>query len=275
VHSDWIADESGFPTRPRSFLMVFHQDGDSDILGQEQVGRIFQAVDAVRNLEDFQTVCDRTPTTGECSVHGVTKFWNNTGSIFEAETTTDEDAIQAMSANTFPDDGTPVVVTDIFGNAVRDESSGLLSSAQSYIVSIALPEDDDDNDETITFDFEEKALDAILDLRDKWEADSDNAFHVEVIADRSFSDEFERAILGDIPLLPIVFILMGAFTALVFYKKDKVRSRSRLGFLAVVSVLLSMLSGYGLMFVCAVPFTSMTQILPFVFFGVGLVRMIM
>jgi Niemann-Pick C1 protein len=30
------------------------------------------------------------------------------------------------------------------------------------------------------------------------------------------------------------------------------------------------MAGYGLMFVCAVPFTSMTQILPFVFFGVGL-----
>jgi predicted RND superfamily exporter protein len=63
---------------------------------------------------------------------------------------------------------------------------------------------------------------------------------------------------------------MGIFTSAIFFKRDKVRSRSLLGFTAVISVLLSIMAGYGLMFVCAVPFTSMTQILPFVFFGVGL-----
>jgi len=34
--------------------------------------------------------------------------------------------------------------------------------------------------------------------------------------------------------------------------------------------LFSLLSGFGFLFVCGVPFTSMTQILPFVIFGVGL-----
>jgi len=55
-HIDWINDESGFPIRPRAFTMVFHQDGDNNILGQEQVKRIFQALDTVRGLEDYPTV---------------------------------------------------------------------------------------------------------------------------------------------------------------------------------------------------------------------------
>ena len=81
---------------------------------------------------------------------------------------------------------------------------------------------------------------------------------------------FERAIVEDIPLIPIVFIIMSVFTALVFFKRDKVQSRSLLGFGAVVAVLLSLLSGYGLLFIIGIAFTSMTQILPFVIFGIGL-----
>jgi uncharacterized BrkB/YihY/UPF0761 family membrane protein len=62
-------------------------------------------------------------------------------------------------------------------------------------------------------------------------------------------DRFTRAIVADIPLVPIVFVIMGIFTSLVFWKNDKVQSRSLLGFGAVVTVLLSIISGYGLQFV--------------------------
>ena len=76
--------------------------------------------------------------------------------------------------------------------------------------------------------------------------------------------------MRDIPLIPIVFVVMSIFTALVFWKRDKVRSQSLLGFSAVISVLLSLFSGFGLLFIIGVSFTSMTQILPFVIFGIGL-----
>jgi Niemann-Pick C1 protein len=63
---------------------------------------------------------------------------------------------------------------------------------------------------------------------------------------------------------------MTIFTSLVFFKRHKVHSRSLLGVGAVTSILLSMMSSYGLMFLCGVPFTSVTQLLPFVMFGIGL-----
>jgi uncharacterized BrkB/YihY/UPF0761 family membrane protein len=66
---------------------------------------------------------------------------------------------------------------------------------------------------------------------------------------------FTRAIVDDIPLVPIVFVVMAIFTSLIFWKKDKVQSRSLLGFGAVVTVLLSIMSGYGLQFLigkCAI-----------------------
>lgn len=68
----------------------------------------------------------------------------------------------------------------------------------------------------------------------------------------------------DIPLLPLVFIVMSLFACSVYYKRDRVESRSLMGFGGVASVLLSLMTGYGLMFVCQVPFTSMTMITPFI-----------
>jgi hypothetical protein len=61
-------------------------------------------------------------------------------------------------------------------------------------------------------------------------------------------DRFERAIVNDIPLVPIVFVVMSVFTGAIFWKRDKVRSRSLMGFGAVLAVILSILSGYGLLF---------------------------
>jgi Niemann-Pick C1 protein len=63
---------------------------------------------------------------------------------------------------------------------------------------------------------------------------------------------------------------MCCFTCFVFYKKHKVKSRSLLGVSAVVSVLLSIATAYGLLFIFGVPFTSITQMLPFILFGIGL-----
>ena len=69
-----------------------------------------------------------------------------------------------------------------------------------------------------------------------------------------------RSIAKDIPLVPIVFIIMSAFCVIVFSKKNRLYSRSMLGLAGVIAVLMSLFAGYGLMFVCGVPFTSMTQV---------------
>ena len=120
-------------------------------------------------------------------------------------------------------------------------------------------------DDAIDFEFD--AVESILELRERWEKDSSSILSLEVYTDTSFDLEFERALDEDFILVPFVFILMGVFTAAVFYKRDPVLARSMMGFGAVVSVLLSLMSGYGILFIIGVPFTSLTQILPFILFG--------
>lgn len=63
---------------------------------------------------------------------------------------------------------------------------------------------------------------------------------------------------------------MSIFTCTIFFRRDWIFSRTLLGLGAVASVLLAIFTGYGVLFICGVPFTSITQILPFIMFGIGL-----
>eukprot|EP00980_Cylindrotheca_fusiformis_P021987 scaffold8861_cov98-Cylindrotheca_fusiformis.AAC.1 len=173
------------------------------------------------------------------------------------------DVVEAVSALEYPD-GTPVDEMQIMGNVERD-ADGKIVSAQTFIINIAIPKVGDK-----ALDVEEKMLDNLLDLQDQWDKDTGNVFRLELFGKRSFDDEFNRGIIIDIPLVPLIFVVMSLFTCFVFYKRDWVYSRCMLGFGAVCSVLFSIIFGYGLLFIIGVPFTSMTQVVPFVMFGIGL-----
>lgn len=225
-------------------ILMVHADGDN-VLSQEGVRRIFEALDLVRNTPGYDKACSGTdyvdPATGEltCEITSVTSFWNDSTAIFEQSVLSDEDAITAMSADRYPD-GTPTDIAGVVGYPVAE--NGTLTFVQSYLAVIIFP------DHSAAEDFEKDAIDNLWDLQKTWDLDSSSDFRVEFIAERSFPDEFTRAIVKDIPLVPAVFIVMSVFTCLVFFKRDPVASRTFLGFGAVISVLLSIMTGYGLLF---------------------------
>ena len=191
-HRDWIEDESGFVEQTRPFVMTIHADG-GNVLGSEAVKRTFAAIDAVRKLPDYDKVCadsiyiDPDDPTGQrhtCEILGMTRFWGHDTEAFRnsAAYSSDEAAIQVLSARTYPD-GRPVSETDLYGYPLRDQND-LLVSAQLLVFIIDFP----DTDEVESF--ESDALDVILDgLREDWQAEEGNKFHLEVQAWRSFGDE--------------------------------------------------------------------------------------
>ena len=64
---------------------------------------------------------------------------------------------------------------------------------------------------------------------------------------------------------------MTIFTSTILcFGQSKFQWRCMVGFGGVVAVLLSLFSGYGLLFIIGTPFTSITQLLTFVIFGIGL-----
>jgi len=188
VHGRWVNDESGFPDVPRQFYLFFHNNGGNVLLndndGAPPVRHVFDVLDAVRELPDYDKVCadslyvePRTNRT-DCRVWGVTKFWNNSVDVLEQDT----DLLASLSAPYFPD-GSVASEETLYGYPTRNKVSGLLESVQSYMVLIDLP--DTDAAET----FEEEAIDVVLEWDDRFQANADINFRVEISAFRSFEDE--------------------------------------------------------------------------------------
>lgn len=68
----------------------------------------------------------------------------------------------------------------------------------------------------------------------------------------------------------MVFVMMAGFTCLMFCKWKSIQSRGLLGASAVCSVLLSMTASFGTIFALGYPYTTITQLLPFILLGIGL-----
>jgi Patched family len=115
-----------------------------------------------------------------------------------------------------------------------------------------------------------KVINLLLPIKKAWEEQPDSPYRLEFYMFTTVPSELTRAITQDLPLIPLVFAIMSAFTCIVFLRTDIVQSRGLLGLGSVVTILLSITSGFGLAFIIGLPFTSMTSILPFVVFGIGL-----
>lgn len=281
-HGSWVEDESGFPVDSRTAVMVIHRDGKSlfgddgsDELALESTKRLFESLDHFRNTPRFDELCALSdyvhPATNEttCQVVSATQFWNDSVAILETETTSNEEALIAMSEDHYPFGG--VVDHDQIIGYNKFEAN-VLNDGLTYVTIVFLPPDKEDVEGSDSFskDFEKDAVDRMLDLQDEWAAQEGNDFKIEIIVDRSFEDEFGRSLTKDLPLVPSVFLLMSVLCIILFSKKDKVLSRSWMGFGAVVTVLLAIIASFGLLFTIGVPFTSLTPLLPFILFGVGL-----
>jgi hypothetical protein len=183
---DWIEAEWGTRQGVRPFVIFLHGEG-RNILGQNSIAHLFEALDLIRNLDGYDDVCTMSAYVGSdgnhtCKIHGAVQFWNSTTSIFEQQVTTDEDAILALSADRYPNTA-PVYEYEIFGYPRRNATNDLLTSVISYTVRVELPFIE------ASKDLEEDALDAILQLRDTWAADPTIVLRLEAVAQRTFSDE--------------------------------------------------------------------------------------
>jgi len=193
-HKDWIAKDSGFEPEPRWFILMFHFDG-KDVLGRDQVQKIFDVLDEIRAVDGYDEMCQSSNFIDmngvkTCEINGAVQFWNTSSAVFNAQISSDEDAIEQLSARFFPALEQQEV---LFGYPKRDDS-GILTSAQSYSLFIRFPH------AANAADVEEKALDVVLDLKDKHRSDPSSKIYIEVAAHRSFADEFTRSIISDIPL---------------------------------------------------------------------------
>ena len=198
-HKEWM--DTVFPVEPRILALLFHNADGSNLLQSSSdnspttatntLQYVQQAIDAIRSLPDYDTVCaesdyvDRDTNTHTCEIYGPSKFWNHDASTLNSWN--HNETIQHISELEFPD-RMPIVQDKLYGFPVRenDQEDGLLVSVQSVWTYIFLPPSAEE--------FEMDALEAI------WNLPNQKLLQVQVRAERSFADEFTRAIVVDIPL---------------------------------------------------------------------------
>jgi hypothetical protein len=248
----WIQHESGFPEWPRSLRVLIHKGGDN-VLSNEGVLRAFEIVETINNVDGYVSLCEESMATnelgfsGECHQRGITLFWNNSRSVFDEEVSSTVDVILAASAEHYPD-GSEVDPGEIMGRVSYHYST--IVSAQSFLMEILIPV----TSESATA-MSVEALKALMALRNEWHNDPSNPYEMQLYL-TNFSAEREsfRAVFSDAPLVPAVFVIMFLFTCLVFstsYRPEEKKFKQRifLGICAVVTILLSMVTSYGMLFI--------------------------
>ncbi|CAB9507719.1 Pick C1-like protein 1 [Seminavis robusta] len=275
MHKDWVYSDEGFPDTVRKIALMMHKDG-GNVLTTGAMERVFLGVDTIRDTEGYNELClQGTYIDFEgvktCRVLSATGYFDHHElDVFQEQVHSDEELRQALSPFEFAN-GSPVYHDSILGNWKKD-ATGNLTSAQSFLVTVEIPDVDDSNA------FESKMLERLDDLRREWsqkdEESGDKILEMDIITIYAYEVEYQRAIEADLWLVPLVGIMMCSFVAVTFasygFGHVHAKSRTLLGALAVLTISMSFMAGTGLMFLCGVPFTSITQILPFVIFGIGL-----
>ncbi|CAB9499474.1 Pick C1-like protein 1 [Seminavis robusta] len=269
-HFQWVEDT--FPVSQRPLILLLHADGQN-IMTYEAMRRVFQVTDMVQDISGYDTICAGSDGDDGCSIPGLTRFWDHNATLFEEQTQgSDEMVMQTLSQDAA--DGTPFPHSLFIGNLRREafisedgNNRTLITFAQSLVSIIEIP--DWSNGESQEFELE--MINLMKPIKAAWAAQGeDQPYRLEIYTGRSVADEITQAIADDMPLIPCVFAIMAAFTCMVFCHRDIIQSRALIGIGSVVTILLSIMSGFGLVFCIGLPFTSMTSILPFAIFGIGL-----
>jgi len=154
-HGKWLKEDSDFP-KPSHWLTLFVHADSKNILGNEGIKRVFTAIDTVRNIPNYDKICDQASlsmtkldgnnTKSTCYISSPTRFWNFDVNEFNKDMENEKETIQRLSMMDYPD-GIPVDLNSVFGKNERgsddDGNENILTSVQLYDVIIALPPLDD------------------------------------------------------------------------------------------------------------------------------------
>lgn len=92
---------------------------------------------------------------------------------------------------------------------------------------------------------------------------------VSFAAPNSIDSAIAASVSENYGLVAVAVIVICVFAVCVFVVRGRIFVRTTLGIMALVSVGLSIGAGFGISLFIGLPFTSVTQVLPFILLGVG------
>ena len=192
-----------------------------------------------------------------CWVSGMPRYFGGTFN----QSLSQDDILNAINTQTFPDGG-DAFPDDTIGGIVR--SNGRIVGAKTVRVDWPLWADEADWEEAWEQALVNKFVESSM-LKQSYDL-----VDVFVQVPTSRDDELNRTVRADIPLFALAFVLMSVFCALFLGKPwSCTESRRLLGTMEFFLVLMGIVAGFGTAMLLGVPFTVLTQILPFILVGIG------
>lgn len=295
-------EEPGFGDTVYTSLFANVNAVGGNVLTLEGARKMFDVLDLVREMPLYQQLCQREDKTWDdqkCPMDSPTLFWNDRES-FEASIKTDDDLRKEMSnlryangdlANRFDVIGNPIpspsmtevqTMLKLMNHGLEDTNNVFseeeyptflvelvekykLETGDCFLFHFKVPYSEELKSELTNMELE--FVDRILELKQQI---SSSDFTVEPYIYYASSSEIVRGLIKDVNLLLIAFLVMVVFCAYALSKPDLVRSQLLLGVGAVFTIILSLASGYGLMFCIGIPLTSISALIPFALLGIGL-----
>ncbi|CAN0008284.1 unnamed protein product [Ectocarpus sp. 12 AP-2014] len=268
-HQSIVLEDFGGDGEFASFLV---ESPSGSVLTKESVDAIWEldaivmAVEAGGNT--YADVCAKEldGVTCEPVFRGITRFWGDFAT-YEASVASDADILAAVNVATFPD-GSTVNQQALFGNGITYDDDGNISGASATIQGYALDSDPDDgadiNDDVFNWN------EAFQDAMDEAANDFD-VFDVFYLTSRSTDDALNESVTGEMFLFITTYVLMMAVVSVALGRccSGPVKRRSWLAVGGTVLVVAAGVAAYGLNSGFHIPFTSLSQILPFILIGIG------
>lgn len=202
-HFAWRNDKSGFLESTRVTTLVIHADG-ANVLGKEPMDRVFEALDIVRNIPGYQDICedgdyyDERSGAFTCRIISATRYWYHDTELYHQEIQTDAELTVAISQSEYPG-GVPADHEYVMGKIERIDNgygNGTITYVPAHFVYILLS-----NKEKQTMEFEKLVIEQLSTLQATWAKEDGSLLRLSYFAERSFSDEFTRAIEEDMFLV--------------------------------------------------------------------------
>ncbi|CAN0119730.1 unnamed protein product, partial [Pylaiella littoralis] len=258
-----------------------------NVLTMDAVDMIWELNARVLALETesgnrYTDLCTTELDGGACKqpFRGITRFWGNDLATYEASVTSDADVLAAISVSNFPD-GQAVLLQAVFGNSLTyDDATGGAVSAricmQSYELGLTANDDEEFREvrewEKLFHDLMEGIITGEeADGAGGGEDDIAAAFNLRYFTGRSMDDALAASVNGETHLFVVTYFIMVVFITINLGKcgAGAVRRRSWLGMSGVLIIVFAGVAAYGLNSGFGVPFTTLSQILPFILIGIG------
>jgi len=215
----------------------------------------------ITNLASFQSLCVKLPGgSGACEeVQSIFLLWDDDSTLLQGQT--QDEILDTITA------GKQGLVLDPYLGGAGKSTGGRIEAAAAMQIIYSIH--DVASKEKAILDFEDDEFLVVCRKGAETLATATGA-GVFCQAERSYTDESDRAIAEDQSLMMFAMILMIGYVSVVLADRNLVQSKILLSFTIVVCVGLSLGVAFGVCGYLQIPFTQMSMMTIFIIMGVGI-----